>query len=489
MSPRTKDLLARLLVFCMLTVMLAACGNATPPGGGAVGGAPTAGDAAAAAEPTGTTAEAAEEEAPAAAAEPPTPAPRQAAAGRKTVIEVQYPYGGDTAVTLQKYWDAFEQSHPDIGVRAVFAANNLSTNAKLFTAVASGNPPDVTWVDGPQVAEFAARGVLEPLDPYIESAGIKPDDYWAPSWTQTQYQGKTWALTYSSDANFGFFWNKGIFKEAGLDPEKPPKTIAEMDEMANKVAKVSGNRIDRLGLIPWTVYGSANSLFTWGWAFGGEFYNPETQKVTLNDPKIVKALEWMASYSKKYGPERVSGFQAGFGTGEQNPFYQGKFAMAPFGPWELAGLKKYAPDLDYGVTFLPQGPGAEPKSSWVGGWTVGIPKGAKNKDAAFEFINWLTHSPEATNLLVDAGLGFPGWKNAPGYEKIKNDAELRPFYDILVATKHQRPVMPATAFMFGSMDRAVDAAIFGQKTPKKALDDANAEVQKELDRILEEGVR
>ncbi|MFL5804337.1 MAG: extracellular solute-binding protein [Roseiflexaceae bacterium] len=94
-------------------------------------------------------------------------------------------------------------------------------------AVASGTPPDVVWVDGPQVAEWAARGVLEPLDDLIGTAGIKPEDFWTPSWNQTVYNKKVWALTRSSDANFGFYWNKDIFKEVGLDPEKPPQTIAE----------------------------------------------------------------------------------------------------------------------------------------------------------------------------------------------------------------------------------------------------------------------
>lgn len=488
MSKLTRDRFARLLIACLIMTFVAGCGNTPPPGGT---GNTAAKSTEVIPEPGGTAeAAAGEEEQPVAAAPEPTPGVREAPKGRKTVLEVQYPYGGTASETLRQYWDVFEKSHPEIGIRAVYAANDLSTNAKLFTSVAAGNPPDVTWVDGPQVAEFAARGVLEPLNEFIDQSGIQKEDFWEPSWQQTEYQGKVWALTYSSDPNFGFFWNKDIFKEVGLDPEKPPTTIAEMDQYADKIAKVEGNRIERLGLIPWTVYGSANSLFTWGWCFGGEFYDPATQKVTLNHPKVVAALEWMVSYAKKYGAERVSGFQAGFGTGEQNPFYQGKFAMAPFGPWELEGLKQYAPNLNYGITYLPTGPnGAEPKSSWVGGWTVGIPKGAKNKEAAFEFIKWLTTSDEATNIHGQAFTGFPGYKKSPYYERVKADPELKPFYDILVATKHQRPVMPATAFMFGAMQRAVDAAVFGQKTPQKALEDANAETQKELDRILKEGVK
>ncbi|MEJ7655378.1 MAG: extracellular solute-binding protein, partial [Chloroflexia bacterium] len=157
--------------------------------------------------------------------------------------------------------------------------------------------------------------------------------------------------------------------------------------------------------------------------------------------------------------------------------------------WELSGLKQYAPELKYGITFLPTGPnGAPPKSSWVGGWCVGLPRGAKQTDAGFEFIDWLTTSDEATTIQGNAFTGFPGFKNSPYYETVQKSAELKPFYDILVATKHQRPVMPAQAFYTGALATAVDAAIFGQQSSKQALDTATSTTQKELDRILKEGV-
>jgi multiple sugar transport system substrate-binding protein len=469
----------RLLCGAGATMLLAACGNVPPPGGGAAPGTPAA-EGAADAEPTQSRLEAPPE---------PTPVPRSAASGRATTLEVWYPYGGANAPLYEEYWKGFEDSHPDIGIKAVYAANDLSTNAKLFTAIAGGKPPDVTWVDGPQVAEWAARGALEPLDDLIGAAGITKESYWAPSWDQCVYEGKTWALTYGSDPNFGFFWNKDVFAESGLDPEQPPATIAEMDQMAEKIAKVEGGRIDRLGHIPWTVYGASNSLFTWGWAFGGEFYDPATKKISANHPKVVQALEWMVEFAKKYDPTKISGFQAGFGTGEQNPFFQGKISMAPFGPWELSNFARYAPNVKFGITFLPTGPdGAPPRSSWVGGWTIGIPKGVKNREAAFEFVKWMSTDDTATTIAGKTFNQFPGFKNAPYYAEVQKDEQLKAFYDILVETRHQRPVMPAQAFYTGSLARAVDAAVFGEKTPQQALDDATAETQKELDRILAEGI-
>ncbi len=458
-------------------VLLAACGSTPPPGGAAAGA--TAAPGAAAAAPT--------------AAIPPTPVPtpvpeRAATSGRANVLTIWYPY---TNPNWEQIWKGFEDSHADIGIKAVFAANDTTGNAKFFTAVASGSPPDVVWVDGPQVAEWAARGVLEPLDDLIGAAGIKPEDFWTPSWNQSVYNGKVWALTRSSDANFGFFWNKDIFKEAGLDPEKPPQTVQEMDQMNEKIAKVTGGHIERLGYIPWIVYGSSNSMFTWGWVFDGNFYDPDAKKITANDPKVVKALQWMADFAKKYDPRQISGFIPGMTGpgGETGPFTTRKVALSPQGPWEIPSLKKYAPDLNYGITFMPQGPDAPPHSSWVGGWTIGIPKGAKQKQAAFEFVKWLTATDEGTDLGFTAQGQFPGYKKSPAFAKIQQDPQLKPFYEILVDTKHQRPVMPAQAFYASELQRAVDAAIYGEKTPQQALDEATANTQKELDRILKEGVQ
>src|ERR1700712_2922448 len=335
-------------------ILLAACGNTPPPRGPT--SPPTAAPGAAAADkPT--------------VAIPPTPVPtpvadRSAAADRATVLTVWYPY---TDPNWEKVWKGYEDSQQQTGIKAVFAANDTTANAKFFTAVASGTPPDAVWVDGPQVAEWAARGVLEPLDDLIGAAGIKADDFWAPSWNQTVYNGKVWALTRSSDANFGFYWNKDVFKEVGLDPEKPPTTIVEMDQMNDKIAKITDGHIERLGYIPWIVYGSSNSMFTWGWVFGGNFYDADSKKITANDPKIVNALQWMTDFAKKYDPTQISGFIPGMTSpgGENGPFPKRKIAMSPGGPWEISPLKTYAPDLPYGITFVPQGPdGAKAHSSW-----------------------------------------------------------------------------------------------------------------------------
>lgn len=228
-------------------------------------------------------------------------------------IEVWYPYSGTTATPFLQVLNAFQQSHPTITLKATYASNDLSSNQKLFAAVSAGLPPDVTWVDGPEVAGWGVRGILQPLDAYVEKAGLKASDFWAPAWQQLLYNGHTWALPFTADPNFGFFYNKQLFNAAGI--KEPPKTFDEMNRMAQELTIVKGGNVQQIGLLPWNVYGNANSMVTWGWVFGGSFYTQATNKVTANDPRVVAALEWMVSYAKKYGITKIASFTAPFGAG------------------------------------------------------------------------------------------------------------------------------------------------------------------------------
>lgn len=225
-------------------------------------------------------------------------------------------------------------------------------------------------------------------------------------------------------------------------------------------------------------------MFTWGWAFGGSFYNSKTFKITADDPKIVKSLEWMVSYAKKYGVTKVNAFQSGFGSREQNPFYIGVVAMQCLHVSQIEDIKEYAPNLDYGVTYLPAPAGGEEHSSWVGGWCLGIPRGSKHPKAAWEFIRWCCRDPKGTSdVAVIQGL-FPGYRKSPCFEQIRKQKGYAEFLKILEECRHQRPVTPAQAYLMNSLGAAVDYAIYNKMTSHDALEKARKETQTELDLMI-----
>jgi multiple sugar transport system substrate-binding protein len=396
-------------------------------------------------------------------------------------ISVWHPWGGSQKERLAEVVEEFNRTHPNIKVRAVFTPNDLDSNQKFFTSVAANKPPDAIFVDGPQVAAWAEQGAIQPLDDYIAQSAIKPTDYFAPCWEQTSYRGKIWAMTYCADPNFAFAWNKKVFRDCGLDPEKPPTTIEELDKFNDRITKIESGRIIRIGIIPWAQFGNANATFTWGWAFGGGFYDPVAHKITANDPKVVKAMEWMTSYARKYDPNKINAFTQGFGSRDQNPFYIGRIAMQCLHISQIDDINTYAPDLNYGLTFIPAPSTGEMHSSWVGGWCLGIPKGSKHPKEAWEFIRWCCRDPKGTEAVGRLQSLLPGYRKSPFLDEVRKRRGYSQFLDILEACRHQRPVMPAQSFYMGSLERAVDYCIYGKMTPKQALDASALETQTELD--------
>jgi multiple sugar transport system substrate-binding protein len=410
---------------------------------------------------------------------------RAPAADRATTLTVQHPYSGITGEQMTAIWEAYEAAMPEVGIEALQVENDLAGNQRLFAAVAAGTPPDVTWVDGPQVAEWAVRGVLNDLSAYVEAAGVRVDDFWPPCWRQTVYAGNVWALTYTADANFGFFWNRALLAEAGLDPEQPPATIDALTALNEQIIQGTGSSLARMGIIPWNTYGTANAIFTWGWIFGGAFFDPDTSTITADHERNIMALEWMLAIADAAGGyEAVLAFSAG-----ENPFYDGRVATALLGAWELPNMARAAPELDYGITHAPTGPQpAEPRSSWVGGWCTGIPHGAVQTDAAWAFIHWLCATDAGTSLFGELFNQTPGYKKSSWYAVLEaQQPEMQQFVDILREARHQRPVMPAQGFYMGALQRHVDAALRGEASAEQALRAARRETQAELDRILHEG--
>ena len=204
--------------------------------------------------------------------------PAPASPARPTVVTVWHPWPQTEAVAFRRVVAEFERTHPDVRIELSYAANNLTNSQKLFLAIAGGVAPDVTFVDGQQLAEWAARGALTDLSADAERAGIRGDQFFAPRWAESTYGGRVYALPWTADPNFALVWNKQMFRDAGLDPERPPRTIGELDDYDRRLTRLRRGAdgrvtgIDAVGLVPWGW--QVNSIFTWAYAFGGDFYTP-----------------------------------------------------------------------------------------------------------------------------------------------------------------------------------------------------------------------
>lgn len=406
-------------------------------------------------------------------------------AAEKITLRYWFPPSGDFVNKLQKEMvGEFSKTHPNIDVKPLIVSTE-NNYTKYLIAIAGGNPPDVIQFFSPEIPTWVAKlNALTSIDEYVKKAGIKEKDFIPAAWEGCIYGGHVYALPLSVDVS-GFLWNKDIFAEVGLDPEEPPKTMEELDKYAEKTTKYdSKDRFIRAGFIPWMA-----SFYLWSYVFGGSFYDPGTKTITANNPKNIKALEWIVSYAKKYNVEKIEGFRKGFGSyaTASAPFYVGRVAMREDGEWQPAFIQRYAPNLNYGVTWFPYPSGGIKHVAYFGGVNpVAIPRGVKHVSEAFDLVEWIT-SPAMSKLWSSSVCNITSWKlvtkdpeyleKAPPMFKVFNEIARE-------GVNFSPPRIPVKSFLYDELTTIVEEVIRLRKTPKEALDEVTVKVQKELDKIL-----
>lgn len=393
---------------------------------------------------------------------------------KKTTVTFWHPMTDITGEAVKEVVKAFEKKHPDIKINSVYIANQgEGQNEKLLTAIAGGNPPDAAYFDRFEIASWADQGSLTDLTELAEKDGISKEKYYPFAWDEAVYNGKLYGIPTTTDSRL-LFYNKEHFRKAGLDPENPPKTIQELEDAAEKLTIKKGRRFERIGFIPW--YGQG-WLYTWGWAFGGEFYDPKTGKVTANHPKIVEALQWETDFAKKYDVEDIAGFTDSQGTGAMDPFISGQLSMQVSGPFSISSIEKFNPEMDYGVTPIPT-PSGTNFTTWSGGWSVVIPKGAKNVEAAWEFVKFFG-SEEGQKIFSKIAKDFSVIDSVNEELGYKKDPILKEFIDILPKSRH-RPNISEGSLLWNELADAVENSTRGNGTPKENLDKVTDKVNKAL---------
>jgi len=407
------------------------------------------------------------------------------------VVTIWQPFDATDQAALDHIVAAFERTHPGIKVRMSYASNDLTSSQKLFLAIAGGVGPDVTFVDGQQLSEWAARGALADLTDSFDKSGLKPEDFWTPRWKESTFRGHVFAIPWGADPNFAFVWNKDMFRKVGLDPEKPPRTIDDLDRMVDKLTVVDkqGN-ITTLGINPWE-WSGANSMFTWGYAFGGNLYKePDAAHplgtVTADDPKVVEALEWMAKFGRKYDVRKVNSFSTQVVGIGNDPFYAGKAAMRLLHVSQIKTLHQYAPTMDLGIGLIPAPLDGEYPNGWIGGWSLAVPRNRQVRPEAFEFIKWMCTSDEATAIEANEMEQFPAYAKSPVFGRLSKDPVRGVFYQILAHAKHVRTLMPVQGYYMERIGRAMDEVLYGGASPREALAKVTVDVSKRLQAVSDE---
>lgn len=349
---------------------------------------------------------------------------------------------------------------------------------KLLLAVAGGAPPDVSGIWSYLVPQYADARALMPLDSFCRKAGIGPEDYVPVYWNAGFYDGHIYALP-TTPGSTALHYNKEMFREVGLDPEKPPKTIEELDAMAEKLTmRGPDGRITRVGFMH-AEPGWWN--WAWGYMFGGNLWDGK-EHLTVNSPENIRGFQWIRSYSEKYGPKNLQTFKSGLGTlfaSPENGFLSGKVAMEIQGVWMQNFISKYAPQMAKPVLKWAAAPFPYPAdrpdlagNTMTEADAVVVPRGARHPQEAFEFVRFLEsqHGLELLNRLQGKHTPLSA-VSADFYARHPNPY-IKLFYDL--PKNKSAFAVPAIGIwpeLRDELAAAFDMVLLMQKTPKQALDD------------------
>jgi len=397
-------------------------------------------------------------------------------------VEVPFYYpvavGGPITKVIDGLAADFMKENPGIKVSPIYAGTYQETIVKALTAHKSGNPPVTSVLLSTDMFTLIDEDAIVPMDGYARTAQDKAwmDGFYKAFMLNSQTGGKTWGIPFQR-STVVMYWNKEAFKEAGLDPNKPPANWAELKDAAARLTKKdAGGKVTQYGIqIP-------SSGFPY-WLFQTltttndvVLANDAGTKVTFDHPRVVEALQYWVDLGKSgvHPPGVVE-----WGTTPKD-FFEKKAAIIFTTTGNLTNIRANA-KFDFGVAMIP---GNRRKGSPTGGGNFYIFKKStpQQQEAAYKFIQWITQPARAAQWSIDTGYVAvsPAAYDTAALKKYGGE-----FPPALVA----RDQLPVSVAEFSTHDNqrvvkalndGLQAALTGAKTSAQAMKDAQAEA----DRLL-----
>lgn len=376
---------AVLALFMLLLPMLAACGGDTNTGTGANPTSTTATTGSTGGEATATTA-----------------TTGGTGTGGKATLTFWNGFTGPDRPAVEEITNRFNTANPDTQVQMdIRPWDSLLTT--LPSSLETGTGPDVIGLSFGNLPKYAQSGYLMDLTPQMKAGTDLDPANWPPALVELlKYDGKFYAAPMNY-ATLMMYYNKDMFKAAGLDPDKPP---ADWNSWIDALKKLSKPDQGQYGM----AIGEYQTIPNWPifiWANGGDVIRDG--KSALSDPKTVEALKTWSQLVKesKISPTGLTGAEA------DKLFQTQKAAMGITGPWMTTGFTEAG--INYDVAPIPTGPGGP--VTLADTVVMMVNKATKNPDAAVKFVqHW---NSKESQLYFATQTGFP-----PARTDLANDPAL-----------------------------------------------------------------
>ncbi len=398
-------------------------------------------------------------------------------------VELSFYYpvavGGPITKIIDGYAADFEKENPGVKVRPIYSGSYQESITKALTAVKGGEPPVLSILLSTDMFSLIDEDAIVPFDDLFKTAD---DQAWAKSFypafmENSRTGGKTWGIPFQR-STIVLYWNKEMFKEAGLDPNRAPATWKEQVEFAQKLTKRDASgKVTQWGIqIP-------SSGFPY-WLFqalaienGVQLMNDAGTQTYYDKPEVIEALQYWVDLANKYKvhPEGI----VEWGTTPKD-FFERKMAMMWTTTGNLTNVRTNA-KFDFGVAMLPAG---KQRGSPTGGGNFYLFKKTtpQQREAALRFIKWMTTPQRAAQWGIDTGYvavradawDTPAMKQyVAGFPAAAVARDQLPYAKAELSTHDNQRVTKA-------LNDGLQAALTGSKSPEQAMKDA----QREADRLL-----
>ena len=404
------------------------------------------------------------------------------AAQAQKPIELDFYYpvavGGPVTKLIDQMAADFEKENPDIKVKPIYAGTYQESIVKALTAHKSGKPPHLAVLLSTDMFTLIDEDAIVPVDDLAGADGKAwLGGFYEAFMMNSRTGGKTWGVPFQR-STIVLYWNKELFKEAGLDPDRGPQNWDEMVEFAKKLTKTDANgNVSQWGVkIP-------SSGFPY-WLFQGlttpndvVLMNEAGNETYYDKPAVVEALQYWVDLSAKH--KVMPGGVIEWGTTPKD-FFEKKAAMIWTTTGNLTNIRTNA-GFPFGVAMLPE---KKRRGSPTGGGNFYVFKNTspEEKAASMKFIKWATAPQRAAQWSIATGYVAvsPAAWDTPEMKKYAQEVpqalvarDQLQFSVAELSTHENQRVTKA-------LNDGLQAALTGAKQPEQAMKDA----QREADRIL-----
>ncbi len=380
---------------------------------------------------------------------------------------------GDTE-TMRHLAAEFEKLHPNISIDfQTIPFEEIRT--RLLTQVAANNPPDTAFMDASTTADFASRGALVNLDPYIEqSNAVDPDDYVEAFANSAMFEGSMYGLPFDAETT-GLFYRTDLFEEAGIDG--PPETWEEFRAAAEALTNPEESQYGFILFAPEAAY----YWYPWLWQAGGDLISEDGTEIIWDSEEGKRAAEFYVGLTDVSPPDYLNSNS----WDGRVAFAQGNVGMYIAGAWFAGTLMSEFPDID-GLWATAPLPEDQRCATTIAGDNLVMFEGSQNKDAAWKWIEFLS-APENMRLWNIGTPDAPSTLLPPRKSLLEdpatfeNNPVLEGFAEGMECAVTSTTAVPEWPEIEAELNEALGEAMYGEVDPATAIEAAAQEGQEILD--------